>query len=126
MIKFIRTKTVLTFHEDQINQYGGNRGVRDKRLLRSSLERTEASVDGNLDIFMIAATYGFNICHNSPFFDGAKRTVLITMYTFLYVNGAKLTADKEDLYAIILDLSKGKITTRELADFLKKNCKPRT
>ena len=54
-------------------------------------------------------------------FDGNKRTALIAMYTFLFVNGYRIVADKKSLFAIILDLANGKVSKEELTNYLKKN-----
>lgn len=69
----------------------------------------------------MAAAYGFHICQNHPFYDGNKRTALIAMYTFLFVNGYRLEADKKSLFAIVVDLASGKVEKKELATYLKKH-----
>ncbi|TVR30704.1 MAG: type II toxin-antitoxin system death-on-curing family toxin [Balneolaceae bacterium] len=128
MIKFLKIEMILSFHDDQINQYGGNPGIRDKGLLESALAQPEASFGGEYvhkDIFEMAAAYGFHICKNHPFIDGNKRTALIAMYTFLYVNGWQLKADKKVLYATIMELASGNLTKEELTDFLKKHSEKR-
>lgn len=124
MIKYIRANTLLTFHEDQINQYGGNRGVRDKKLLNLALERSEKS-NGKANIFEIAAAYGANISRAKPFFDGYNRIALIAVYTFLYVNGKQLKANDKDLFTAIMQLSKEKLAVDEFAGFLEENSVPR-
>jgi death on curing protein len=65
--------------------------------------------------------YGFHLCQNHPFYDGNKRTALIAMYTFLYVNGYQLIVDNKSLFAIMMDLAQGKVSKDELRDYLKKN-----
>ncbi|MEX0647303.1 MAG: Fic family protein [Balneolaceae bacterium] len=126
MIKYIHAKTLLDFHEDQINQYGGNRGVRDKKLLNLALEHSEKS-NGEVrsGVFKIAAAYGANISRAKPFFDGYNRIALIAVYTFLYVNGKQLKAANKDLCRAILQLSKGKLGVDEFAGFLEENSLPR-
>lgn len=124
MIKFPDKETIITFHNDQIDKYGGSKGIRDENLLESALAQPEATFGGECvheDIFMIAASYGFHICSNHPFYDGNKRTALIAMYTFLFVNGYRINADKKTLYAIMMDLASGKVEKEELAAFLREN-----
>ncbi len=128
MIKFLDKETLLIFHKDQLERYGGKRGLRDDGLLESALAQPQASFDGEYvhqDLFHMAAAYGFHICQNHPFFDGNKRTALIAMYMFLYVNGYKVVADKKSLYALIMDLANGQITKEELAIYLKEHSKKR-
>lgn len=124
MIKFLGKKTILVFHQDQIETYGGSPGIRDEGLLDSALAQPQASFDGEYvheNIFEMAAAYGFHICKNHPFYDGNKRTALIAMYTFLYVNGYQLKADKKSLYAVVMDLANGKVEKKELAAYLTKH-----
>ncbi len=77
------------------------------------------------DLFHMAAAYGFHLCQNQPFYDGNKRSALIAMYTFLYVNGYQIVADKKGLFAVMMDLADGKVSKDALRDFLKKNAKMR-
>lgn len=122
MIKFLDKKTILTFHQDQIEAYGGSPGIRDEGLLDSALAQPQASFEGEYvyeNIFEMAAAYGFHICQNHPFYYGNMRTALIAMYIFLYVNGYRLKADKKSLFAIVMDLADGKVEKKELAAYLK-------
>lgn len=124
MIKFLDKNTILAFHQDQIETYGGSPGIRDEGLLDSALAQPKASFGGEYvheDIFEMAAAYGFHICQNHPFYDGNKRTALIAIYTFLYVNGYRLKADKKSLFAIVIDLANGKVEKKELAEYMKKH-----
>jgi len=128
VIKFLDKNTLLIFHKDQLERYGGKPGLRDDGLLESALAQPQASFDGEYihkDLFHMAAAYGFHICQNHPFFDGNKRTALISMYMFLYVNGYKIVADKKSLYALIMDLANGKVTKEDLTVYLKEHSKKR-
>lgn len=125
MIKFLDKKIVLAFHKDQVEIYGGEQGIRDEGLLESALAQPQASFNGKYvheNIFEMAAAYGFHISKNHPFFDGNKRTALIAVYTFLYVNSYQLKAEKRSLYAVMMDLANGKVEKDELANYLKANC----
>ena len=128
MIKFLDKETILAFHQDQVEAYGGKQGVRDEGLLESALAQLQASFEGEYvhdSIFKMVAAYGFHICRNHPFFDGNKRTALVAIYTFLFVNGHRLQADKKSLYAVMIDLANGKIEKEELAEFLEENARKR-
>lgn len=128
MIKFLKKDLILTFHRDQLKHYGGKTGIRDEELLESALAQPEASFGGeyvHTDLFHMAAAYGFHLCQNHPFYDGNKRTVLIAMYTFLYVNGYQIVADKKSLFAIMMDLAKGSVSIGQLKEYLRVNSKRR-
>lgn len=128
MIKFLDKETILAFHQDQVKTYGGQQGVRDEGLSESALAQPQASFGGEYvheSIYERAAAYGFHICNNHPFYDGNKRTALVAIYTFLFVNGYQLQADRKSLYAVMIDLANGKVEKKELATFLKENVKKR-
>ena len=115
---------IVEFHTDQVKTYGGRPGIRDEGLLEVALAQPQASFDDEYvhkTLFEMASVYGFRICQNHPFYDGNKHTALIAMYTFLFLNGYKLTADKKSLYAIIIDLAGGKVNKKDLAGFLKEH-----
>lgn len=124
MIKFLEKSVLLTFHEDHLRRYGGLSGIRDHGLLDSALAQPVATFDGEYihkDIFQMAAAYGYYLCRNHPFVDGNKRTALVAMYLFLFVNGYQLIADKKSLYAIVMGVADGSIDKQQLADFLASN-----
>ncbi|MCC5925502.1 MAG: type II toxin-antitoxin system death-on-curing family toxin [Bacteroidetes bacterium] len=124
MIRFLDKATILLFHGDQLERYGGAMGIRDEALLDSALAQPQASFDGSYvheDIFHMAAAYAYHLCQNHPFYDGNKRTALIAAYTFLYVNGYQLVADKKSLFAIMMDLASGKVSKEELRLYFKKH-----
>lgn len=73
----------------------------------------------------MAAAYGYHQCQNHAFYDGNKRTALIGMYTFLYVNGYQIVADKKNLFAIMMDLASGKVKKAELRAYIKKHSRKR-
>ncbi len=128
MIKFLKKATILIFHQDQLERYSGKAGIRDEELLESALAQPEASFGGGYvhkDLFHMAAAYGFHLCENHLFYDGNKRTALIAMYTFLYVNGYQIVADKKSLFAVMMDLANEKVSKDALRDYLKKNSKSR-
>ena len=128
MIKFLSQEIILAFHKDQIKTYGGSRGVPDQGLLESALAQPEARFGGKYlhnGLFHMAAAYGFHICKNHPFYDGNKRTALVAIYTFLYVNGYQLKADKKSLFAVVIDLANSEISKEELANYLEENSEKR-
>jgi death on curing protein len=72
----------------------------------------------------LAAAYGFGIAKNHPFVDGNKRTALVVTFTFLLVNGIRITASKEDRYFIFHDLAAGNLSEDALAQWLQANSEP--
>ncbi|MEX2397923.1 MAG: type II toxin-antitoxin system death-on-curing family toxin [Balneolales bacterium] len=125
-MKFLTKKIILYFHEDQIAKYGGSEGILDENLLESALGQARVSFGGQFlckDVFEMAATYGYHIGLDQPFMNGNKRITLVSMYTFLYMNGWHLSCDPKELYLNIIALTRQKIDKKELTHFLKSNCK---
>src|SRR5271154_6526051 len=85
MTDYLTVAEVLTMHADQIERYGGSVGIRDQGLLE-------------------AAALWESLSQNHSFIDGNKRTAFAAMYTFLAINGARLTADAQETYEFVAGL----------------------
>jgi death on curing protein len=70
---FLTLDDVLWIHEQQLELYGGQAGVRDRRLLESAVGMPQQTFGGEFlhdDLFAMAAAYAFHIAENQPFLDG--------------------------------------------------------
>jgi death-on-curing protein len=110
---------VLAIHSDQIREHGGSLGVRDKGLLESALARplNLYHYHPDADLFALSASYGFGIAKNHPFVDGNRRVAFQVMYTFLGLNGFRITASEPDVVEVMLALASGAIGEREVAEW---------
>ena len=62
------------------------------------------------------------VSQNHPFVEGNKRTAFAATYTFLAINGARLTADSADTYAFISGLyDAGTFRFDKLTPWLRRN-----
>ena len=93
---------VLAIHRDQIERYGGAEGVRDPGLLEAALFRPQTGYYA--DLIEEAAAIWESMGQNHPFIDGNKRTAFAVTYTFLAINGVRITADAESIHAFIVGL----------------------
>jgi death-on-curing protein len=91
---------VLEIHKDQIARYGGASGVRDMGLLEAALYRPQTGYYE--DLVEEAAALWESMAQNHPFVDGNKRTAFATVYTFLAINGAELSANADEVYDFIM------------------------
>jgi len=126
MIKFLTLSEVLLILEDQIRNYGGIYGVRDRNLLSSAIYMPESSFNGKYlheTVPAMAAAYAFHICQNHPFIDGNKRVALASSLVFLDINGYELNCKNETLYNEVMDVAKGEIKKEELMKFYEKHSK---
>lgn len=113
---------VLAMHLRQLAEHGGGQGVRDEGLLDSALQRPPNKLAyGAPDLAELAAAYAYGIARNHPFIDGNKRTALVTSFTFLYVNGLKVTTSQEQNVRQFLALAEGTVSEHELAEWFRKN-----
>ena len=102
MSDYLTIVEVLTIHDDQIERYGGSRGVRDHGLLEAALYRPQTGYYA--DLIEEAAALWESLSQNHPFIDGNKRTAFAATYTFLAVNGVSLTANAQETYVFIASL----------------------
>jgi death-on-curing protein len=116
---------VLALHAEQLALYGGGEGIRDMGLLESGLARAANRYHyaPASTIFELAAAYGFGIVKNHPFIDGNKRTGLLSMYAFLFLNGWDFDSDQVEEVQTILGLAMGDIEEDVLAEWIEKNCR---
>ena len=77
--EFLALDEILEIHDDQIQRYGGDAGIRDRGLLESAIAMPQQSFGGQYlhkDIFEMAAAYAFHLAESQAFVDGSKRTGL--------------------------------------------------
>jgi death-on-curing protein len=74
---------------------------------------------GDPDAFDLAAAYAFGIARNHPFADGNKRTAFVAAAVFLLDNGHEIEATDEAIVTVMLSVSAGSTSERELAAWLR-------
>jgi death-on-curing protein len=102
MTDYLTVVEVLAMHADQIERYGGSLGVRDQGLLEAALFRPQTGYYA--DLIEEAAALWESLSQNHAFIDGNKRTAFAAIYTFLAINGARLTVDAQETYAFVAAL----------------------
>jgi death on curing protein len=115
-------------HFDVLRGHGGMPGTRDEGGLESALLRGKQRLayEPTSDLPSLAAAIGFGIAANHPFNDGNKRVAFVVMAVFLGLNGLDLTAPETGVVTTMLDLAAGELGEAELAEWLRKNVKPRS
>jgi death on curing protein len=120
VIDYLTMAEVLAMHVDQIERYGGIHGVRDPGLLESALFRPQSGYYA--DLIEEAAALWESMSQNHPFLDGNKRTAFASTYTFLAINGARLTASSGLTQRFVLGLYQGnKFSFEKLVPWLRKH-----
>jgi death-on-curing protein len=120
MTEYLTVVEVLVIHADQIERFGGAHGLRDQGALEAALFRPQTGYYA--DLIEEAAALWESMAQNHPFIDGNKRTAFAVTYTFLAINGVRISADAEDTYAFIIGLHEsGTFEFTRLAGWLRAN-----
>lgn len=118
---WLSKQIVTAIHIRQIREHGGQYGIRDYNLLDSALLRpiNRWLYEPGMDLFSLAAAYGFGIVKNHCFIDGNKRTAFMAMYVFLALNNHQINAPEPMAVDLIMGLAEGSISQEQLADWLR-------
>lgn len=119
--EFLTIDDVLFIHQDQIDRYGGEHGLRDAGLLASAVETARATFNGELlhaDLFQVAAAYMFHLVCNHPFMDGNKRVGTAAALVFFDWHGIELNVSDEELAEFVIALASSQRTKAQVAAFL--------
>ena len=102
MTEYVTTADALFFHQLLIERYGGASGLRDAGALESALHRPQTGYYDSL--IHEAAALLESLIQNHPFIDGNKRVAFAVTDVFLRINGYRITADSETIYAALMKL----------------------
>ena len=123
MTDYLTVAEVLAMHDDQIERYGGSPGVRDHGLLETALYRPQTGYYA--DIIEEAAALWESLSQNHPFVDGNKRTAFAATYTFLAINGVRLTVDAEGTTVFLAALyESNQFSFEKLSPWLRSHVSP--
>ena len=124
---FLTLDEVLAIQAEQIERYGGTKGLRDSGLLESAIAMPAATYGGEFlhsSLFEMAAAYLFHLCNNHPFLDGNKRTALATCLAFLWLNDLEVVADPDEIAELVLDVADGGLGKAQVAVYLEDRSRP--
>src|SRR6185312_3994132 len=121
VIKMLGEHQVLLIHDYILQEIPGLSGLCRDKSLAATLHRIDDHVfyDGINNLFEIAALYAIAIAQGHPFLDGNKRTALVSMVSFLSLNGITVTAQNDEIEDIMVNVAEKKITQAELTSWLK-------
>ncbi len=122
-MKFLSLFQILELHRQIISQSGGSLGIRDIGALESALAQPKMTFDRK-ELYSTleekAAALAFSLSSNHPFVDGNKRVAHAAMEVFLFLNGHEISAPVDEQEKLFSKLANGKLTRRELSEWLKK------
>ena len=110
---------VALIHQTVLADEAGLKGYADMARLEGALSRIAnwRQYEDLQNIYEIAALYAQAIAKAHAFPDGNKRTALLTMLTYLDLQGISIVPD-QGLDDLMVDLAAGKIDFRQLAEIL--------
>ncbi|MCL2352303.1 MAG: type II toxin-antitoxin system death-on-curing family toxin [Firmicutes bacterium] len=117
----LKKEQVLLLHHLTIRYHGGLDGIRDEGLLESALYAPFASfggADAYPTIESKAARLAFGLIKNHPFMDGNKRTGILSMLSFLRINGITPKCTDDELVEIGRGVADGTIDEMYLLSFI--------
>jgi death-on-curing protein len=121
--EFLTLAEVIAIHQNQIDMYGGESGIRDLSLLNSAIAVPQSTYDNKFlheDLFDMAAAYAYHLCQNHPFIDGNKRVALVSALVFLDLNETDINDPDNILYKAMMDIASEKMSKKNLANIFKK------
>lgn len=120
-MKRLSAEQIKLLHRLLIGETGGLDGIRDEGLFDSAINSPFQTFDGKHvypSLEQKAARLGFSLIKNHAFHDGNKRIGILTMLTFLELNGIEIDATDDELIAIGLGVADGSITDKELLKWI--------
>jgi death-on-curing protein len=119
---WLSEEVIIAIHDEQLAIHGGGAGLRDAGMLAFALERpiNKWAYEG-AELPELAAAYAFGLAKNHPFIDGNKRTALLALYAFLFINDVDFIVPEADAAAIILALAAGEVEEEGLTRWIRDN-----
>lgn len=115
---YLTIAEVLTIHQQQIDEYGGVRGIRDQGLLESAVFRPQTGYYSSAA--EEAAALMEALANNHPFLHGNKRVAFAAAHTFLLINGYELEVDSAAAYKFVVQsIAKGEFRFVPILNWIK-------
>jgi death-on-curing protein len=117
-VEYLSIGQVLALHAQQVRQYGGGTGLRDRGALESALARPAVTFGGEdlyPDMADKAAALMHSLALNHPFVDGNKRVAAFAAIVFVESNRQEFLAAPDELVATTVAVAEGKMAVEALA-----------
>ncbi len=120
-MRYLTFDELLELHRLILERSGGLDGILNIGAIESAVSQPYMTFDGK-DLYSglveKAATLGFALIANHPFFDGNKRVGHAAMETFLILNGYEIDASIDEQEYIIVKAASGEISRDEFSEWL--------
>ena len=119
---FLTLDEVLQLHQESLEHFGGEDGIRDVGLIESAVATPRQTFNGQYlhpDIASMAAAYLFHLASNHGFVDGNKRVGARAAYVFLVLNGFEVDFPLDQTEQLVLGVAKGEVSKEQVATFIR-------
>lgn len=123
-MKQLTVEDIVLLHDQQIDEFGGLKGIRDKGLLEQLATAPYQSFGGQElypDIYDKAIKYLFGFAQYQVFLDGNKRTAVSTMLAFLFLNGILVMMPSKKLYDMTMQIANHQYDEEDAKDIIKEH-----
>lgn len=119
----ILPEQIRLFHDIVLDGDGGLAGEKDPGYIDFIAEKPFQESFGHElypGLFLKAATYMHGIITAHPFFDGNKRTGVLTCLAFLDLNHRPLQCDPDELFLVAIAVATNELDVEQLAAWLER------
>lgn len=122
-IKILDERDVITIHDAVIATSGGLAGLSPDKSLASALYRIQDHItyEGISDIHELAALYSIAIAQGHTFNDGNKRTAMVSMINFLWINGLAIQVSDKEMEDKMVAIAEKKVNRKQLTKWIKEH-----
>lgn len=118
-MEYLTPGKIIEIHNEIIKEYGGTRGI----LAEGTLELLTYKANQENAVFKRAALILHTIAVQHPFFDGNKRTALVTAEKVLGDEGYYLDAEAEEKVALMQKIAQYKCSVKDIEKWVSNKAK---
>ncbi|NJD52472.1 MAG: type II toxin-antitoxin system death-on-curing family toxin [Candidatus Methanoperedens sp.] len=113
----LTVRKIIEIHDEIIQKYGGTSGV----LSEATLEMLVYKVNREHNVLRQSSMVLHMITSQHPFFDGNKRTALVTAEKMLYDEGYYIHAEAEKKVDFMIKIAEYKCSVKTIEKWVKKS-----
>ena len=113
----LSVEKIIEIHNDIIEDFGGEHGVRDLATIEYLIHRLERKSS----VFHKAAIALHAICTDHPFIDGNKRTAFVVADNLLKESGYRIQATDDEVVSFMLEVAQYTHTMESVKKWIKKS-----
>lgn len=120
-MKNITYDDLLYIHEKTILDHGGSKGIRDAELIKSALELSFTTFDGEelyTSVEEKISVIAYSLIKNHGFIDGNKRVGIVSLRLLCKINNIELKFKQEELTNLGLGVAAGNLDREQIKEWI--------